>query len=312
MSEPCFVGIDIAQAHLDVAVRPADDRWRVPHTEAGLTALVDRLQRLAPSLVVVEATGGYQLDVVQALAQAAIPVVILNPRQIRDFAKAVGRLAKTDAIDADILALFAERIRPAPRPLPTADQQQLAAFVLRRRQLIEMLGAEENRLRLAHRSLRPQLHRHITWLRKQLKDLDGQIARQLRESPLWRGQDDLLRSVPGIGPHTGGLLIATLPELGHLSRHTIASLVGVAPLNQDSETHHGHRAIWGGRAPVRAGLYMATLVATRYNPAIKAFYQRLLAAGKPKKVALIAAMRKLLTILNAMLKHQQPWKPAHP
>jgi transposase len=308
---PCFVGIDIAKATLEVVVRPNDEHRAFPHDEAGLAHLVAYLQPLAPTLIVLEATGGYETDVAAALGLAQLPVAVVNPRQVRDFAKALGRLAKTDTIDAAVLALFAERIQPVAHSLPSEAQQDLTALLTRRRQLLEMLHAEQNRLALTRPALRPQLRAHIRWLEKRLADVDQDLQTRIQSSPLWRVTDHLLRTTPGIGPATTQLLIAALPELGTLSRQRIASLVGVAPFNCDSGQHRGVRMIWGGRAAVRHGLYMPTLVAVRYNPVLKAFYQRLLDAGKPKKVALIAAMRKLLTILNAMLKAQQPWQPVN-
>lgn len=235
-------------------------------------------------------------------------MAVVNPRQVRDFARATGKLAKTDAIDARVLALFAERVRPEPRRLPDEAGQALGALVTRRRQLLEMLTAEKNRLGSAARVLRKSIQRHIDWLNQELAKVDEDLGDMLRQSPLWREKDDLLRSVPGVGRVLSITLLAELPELGQLSAKQISALVGVAPLNRDSGTLRGRRSIWGGRAPVRAVLYMAALVATRYNPVIRAFYQRLLALGKAKKVALVACMRKLLIILNAILKHQTPWR----
>jgi transposase len=307
---PTFVGLDVSKAHLDVALRPTGTPFRVPHTEAGVTRLVTQLQAVHPQLIVLEATGGYETDVATALALAGLPVAIVNPRQVRDFAKAVGRLAKTDGLDATVLALFAERLRPAPQPLPDAAQQALAALVARRRQLVEMLTAERNRLGLATGRIKRDLQAHIHYLEQRLKDTNEDLRTVIRHSPLWRATDQLLRTVPGVGPTTALTLIADLPELGRLSRRQLAALVGVAPFNDDSGQRRGVRTIWGGRATVRAPLYMATLVATRCNPVIRAFYQRLRTAGKPAKVALVAAMRKLLSILNAMVKAQQPWQPA--
>jgi transposase len=305
----CFIGLDIAKDHIDVSVRPTEDRWQADQTEDGIGALIARVVALTPALVVVESTGGYETAVVTALAVAHVPVAVVNPRQVRDFAKAIGRLAKTDAIDAAVLALFAERVRPEVRPLPDEAHQELVALVTRRRQLLDMLTAERNRLATARRSVRASVQQHVRWLERRIHDADADLTTTIQQSPLWRATDDLLRSVPGIGPITSSLLIALLPELGALSRREIASLVGVAPLNRDSGQQRGRRVVWGGRASVRAPLYMATLVATRYNPVIRTFYQRLRAGGKPPLVALVAAMRKLLTILNAMLKHQQSWQP---
>lgn len=309
MAQPVFIGLDVAKAHLDGAQHPGDRTFRVAHDEAGLTALVSELRAIHPTLIVLEATGGYETDVAAALTLADLPVAIVNPRQVRDFAKALGRLAKTDAIDARVLALFADRVRPEPRPLPDPAQQALTALVARRRQLVDMLTAERNRLAFARGAIRADLRQHIHWLERRLHDTDGHLTQGICESPLWRAQDNLLRSVPGIGPVTASSLIAYLPELGDLTRRQIAALVGCAPLNRDSGPRRGTRRTWGGRATVRAPLYVATLVATRCNPTIRAFYRRLRAAGKAHKLALIAAMRKLLTILNAMMKHQQRWTP---
>jgi transposase len=305
----CFVGLDIAKDHIEVRVRPTADRWQADQTDSGIEALVARLVALTPALVVVESTGGYETAVVTALAVAQVPIAVVNPRQVRDFAKALGRLAKTDTIDAGVLALFAERVRPEVRWLPDEAHQELVARVTRRRQWLDMLTAERNRLATARRSVRPSVQQHVRWLERRIHDADADLTTTIRQSPLWRATDDLLRSVPGIGPITSSLLIALLPELGALSRREIASLVGVAPLNQDSGQHRGRRIVWGGRASVRAPLYMATLVATRHNPVIRTFYHRLRAVGKPPLVAIVAAMRKLLTILNAMVRHQQPWQP---
>ena len=305
----CYVGIDVAKDSLDVAVVPSREEWRVVHDGAGLAAVVERVRGLAPTGVVLEATGGWEAPLAGMLAAAGVPVAVVNPRQVRDFARATGQLAKTDAIDARILALFAERVRPEARPLPDQAAQALGALVTRRRQLLEMLTAEKNRLCPAPKALSKSIQQHIDWLNQSLAAVDRDLEDTLRQSPLWREKDDLLRSVPGVGPVLSITLLAELPELGSLNHKEIAALVGVAPLNRDSGTLRGRRTIWGGRAPVRAVLYMGALVATRHNPVIRAFYQRLLARGKAKKVALVACMRKLLTILNAMLKHQTPWLP---
>src|SRR5918911_5543302 len=304
-----FIGIDVAQATLEGAVRPTGKQWRVANDAAAIEGLVVRLRDLGPALIVLEATGGLELPLLAALGSAGLPVVAVNPRQVRDFAKALGKLAKTDAIDAQVLAHFAEAVRPAVRPLPDAATQALAALVTRRRQLVEMLVAEENRRRSAPVAIRADIQAHIALLRKRLKDLDTELGQALRASPLWREREDVLRSVPGIGPTVTATLLAELPELGTLGRKQIAALVGVAPLKRDSGTLRGKRSVWGGRATVRAALYMATLVATRHNPVIRALYARLLAVGKLKKVALTACMHKLLTILNALMKHRTRWAP---
>lgn len=308
MSGPCFVGIDVSKRALDVAwTTEPTATWRTTNDEVGWGALIAQLQVLPVALIVLEATGGYESGVATAVALVGLPVAIMNPRQVRDFAKARGILAKTDAIDAHVLADFAARMQPAPRPLADALQADLAALVARRRQLVDMLTAERNRAQQARPAVQKNLRAHITWLEKRVKDLDGETTTRLRNSPLWRGRDALLQSTPGVGPRTSARLIASLPELGRLTGREIAKLVGVAPLNDDSGTRTGVRRIWGGRAPVRQAVYMATVVAVRHNPVIRAFYLRLRSAGKPAKVALIAAMHKLLTILNAMLKQQTPW-----
>jgi transposase len=306
-----YVGIDLSKDYLDVAVNPTGQQWRMDNTEEGLGPLVEQLQGLSPVLVVLEATGSLQVPVAAALGAAGLPVAVVNPRQVRDFARATGKLAKTDKLDAQVLALFAERVRPVPRLLPDPQTQELNALLARRRQIVAMLVTEQNRLGTALPSVRPGIQEHIAWLEERLAGLHDKMAKLLRESPIWREKEDLLRGVPGVGPVVSLTLLAELPELGTLGRRQIASLVGVAPLNRDSGTLRGKRTVWGGRAKVRAALYMAALVATRFNPVLQAFYQRLLAAGKPKKVALIACMRKLLTILNAMLKHRTRWQPDH-
>jgi transposase len=307
---PCFVGIDVAKAWLDLAVRPSGMQWRIANAETELPALVARLGTLAPQLVVLEATGGYERNVVAALATAGLPVVVINPRQVRDFAKATGRLAKTDQLDAHILAHFAEAVHPEPRPLSDVATQQLAALLERRNQLVVMLTAEKNRQQQAVTNVRPLIEAHIAWLTAALDELNRDLDTALRASPLWREREELLRSVPGVGPILALTLLADLPELGSLGHKQLAALVGVAPLNRDSGSLRGKRLIWGGRARVRSALYMSALSAVRYNSVLRAFWTRLREQGKPPKVALVACMHKLLTILNAMLKHQTPWQPA--
>jgi transposase len=307
-----FIGIDVAKTRLDIAVRPAQEHWTAPNDDPGIGEVVQRLQELRPTLVVLEATGGLEIPVAAALAAAAVPLAVVNPRQVRNFAKAVGQLAKTDALDAHLLARFAEVIRPTPRPLPDADAQALSALLARRYQVLGMLVAEQQRLGTALPSVRPRLEAHIAWLREELADIDRDLRQTIRSSPLWREKDDLLRSVPGIGPVLSTTLVAELPELGQLDRKQIAALVGVAPLNCESGILRGRRIIWGGRSRVRAALYMATLVAIRYNPVIQQFYERLCAGGKAKKVALTACLHKLLIILNAILRQRIPWQmPSH-
>lgn len=310
-TEPVYVGIDVAKASLEVAVHQSADRWTVDYTDPAVATLVARLTTLTPVLIVLEATGGLEVPLVGALAAGGLPVVVVNPRQVRDFAKATGRLAKTDTLDAAVLAHFAAAVQPPVRPLPDAATQGLAALVTRRRQLVDMLTAERNRLSCAPRVLRTELQAHIRWLERRITGVDTALDQAVRTSPLWRVQEDLLRSAPGVGPILARTLLAQLPELGTLSRKTIATLVGVAPLNRDSGMFRGRRQVGGGRAAVRAVLYMGTLAAVRCNPVLRAFYLRLRAAGKLPKVALTACMHKLLTILNAMMKHQQRWDSTH-
>ena len=311
-----YVGIDVAQAELVVAVRaPAtpDDGapgWTVPNDPAGVTTLRRQLQQRAPALIVLEATGGLERLVASTLGAAGLPVAVVNPRQVRDFAKATGQLAKTAALDAQVLAHFAAAVQPPARPLPDQQTVELAALLTRRRQLVQQVTAERHRLaRTTLRRVRRRIQAHVRWLQRELAQVDRDLDQALQASPLWRAQEDVLQSAPGVGKVLTRTLLAELPELGRLSRQQVATLVGVAPLNRDSGTWRGRRGTWGGRGAVRAVLYMATLTATRYPGPIRTFYQRLCAAGKPKKVALVACMRKLLTILNAMLRDQQPWQP---
>jgi transposase len=306
---PVFVGIDVSKARLDIALGPSGDTESVCNDETGITTLVKRLLAVKPTLIVLEASGGLQRSLVHALADAELPVIVVNPRQVRDFAKATGQLAKTDRIDAGVLARFGEAVRPGLRALPDASTEELRALIARRRQLTEMIVAERNRLSSAARPLRKRIKAHVRWLEAELERADTELDQSIRQSPIWREQEDLLKSVPGIGSVISRTLLAELPELGKLSRKQIAALVGVAPLNWDSGTLRGRRAVWGGRACVRAALYMAALVASRRNPVIRNFYTRLRAAGKAPKVALVACVRKLLTILNAMLKHRTHWSP---
>ena len=307
MSPLVFVGIDVSLTRLDIALRPGASSSH-PHDESAIAAVVEQLRALSPTLIVLEATGGMEIPLTSALATAGLPVVVVNPRQVRDFAKASGHLAKTDALDAQVLAQFAEVMRPQLRPLPDAETRALAALLTRRRQLVEMLTAEKNRLLRAAAPIRKRVRAHIAWLERELEHTNTELAEAIRHSSVWREKDELLQSVPGVGPVLTSTLLASLPELGTLTNKQIAALVGIAPLNRDSGTLRGRRTVWGGRAQVRAVLYMGAMVAARFNPVIRTFYQRLQRAGKAKKVALTACMRKLLTILNAMLKHRTPWR----
>lgn len=304
------IGIDVSKDALAIAVYPTGAQWTTATTDSAIAGLVTQLAALGPTVVVLEATGGYETAIAAACASGGVPVAVVNPRQVRAFAHACGRTAKTDAIDATVLARFGAKIQPAPRPLPDAATQALAAWVARRRQLLEMLGAEQRRLAQATTTvIRRDLRNHIRWLERRVQDVDHDIDQAIQRSPLWRVQEDLLRTVPGVGPTTARTLLAELPELGRLDRRTIAALAGVAPFNRDSGRWRGRRTIGGGRASVRTSLYMAALVASRYNPVLRAFYQRLRALGKAPKTALVAVMRKLLTMLNAMLKHHTAWNP---
>jgi transposase len=308
---PVFVGIDVSKGSLDVHILPENTAFSVPRTPAGLDDLVGQLQRRGPELIVLEATGGFEVMVAAGLAAAQLPLAVVNPAQVRAFARALGRLAKTDRLDAEVIALFAERVRPEPRPIADEQSSQLAELITRRRQLVEMIGMEANRRQQARH---PRILRGIDYtmqaLQAALTELDHDIDELIRRTPAWRENDDLLQSVPGVGPVTSRTLLAELPELGKLTRRRLAALVGVAPINRDSGQHRGVRAIHGGRSDVRNVLYMATIVAIRWNEAIRAVYQRLRERGRPFKVAVIAASRKLLTILNAIIRDQRPWQSA--
>ena len=309
--EQTYIGIDVSKDRLDVHVRPSEEAFAVGRDGEGLAALIERVGMLDPYLVVLEATGGFELTVAAALVAAGVPLAVVNPRQIRDFARATGQLAKTDALDAKAIARFAEMVRPEPRAVPDEQARALGELVARRRQVIEMMTAARNRRRqLTSRRLIKSVDRLLAVLLKELAELDRDVGEGIRGTPAWRERDELLRSVPGIGDIVSRTLIADLPELGRLDRKQIAALVGVAPLNRDSGKMRGRRTTWGGRAKVRSALYMAALVASRHNPVLTAFYQRLVSAGKAKKVAITAVMRKLLTILNAIIRDRRPWQTA--
>lgn len=303
-----FIGIDVSKAHLDVAVHQPASHWRVANNEAGIAELAQRLQALKPTSVVLEATGGFELPLVTGLMHARLPVHVLNPRRVRDFARATGHLAKSDKLDAKVLAHFASILQLEPRPIPTDEEEQLTALLTRRRQIVDMLAVEKNRLLTVRATLRADIEEHIAWLEQKLDTLNGAIDRFVQSSSVWRAKDQLLRTVPGVGRVTASTLLAMLPELGTLNRQQIAALVGLAPMNKDSGNRQGKRRVYGGRAAVRKVLYMAALSASQRNPRIRAFYEHLLAQGKQKKVALTACMRKLLVILNTMVRNDQPWR----
>jgi transposase len=302
-----FIGVDVSKERLDCFCRPTGTRFSYDNTPPGIAALVQWVEGQQPQLIVLEATGGLERPLVAALVVAQLPVVVVNPRQVRDFARATGQLAKTDRIDAEVIAHFGEAVNPEVRPWPDHLTQQMDALMTRRRQLVQMLAAERNHLVSAPVQVQNYVKEHIVQLEELIKKLDQDIDQMITRSPIWKAKENLLLSVKGVGPVLSRTLLAELPELGRLSRQEISKLVGVAPLNNDSGKHKGKRSCWGGRASVRGPLYMATLSATRCNPVIKEFYQRLLAKGKLKKVAIVACMRKMLTILNAMIKGNRPW-----
>lgn len=309
MTERIYVGIDVSKLRLDVDQSPMSAPRQFEQSPTGHAALVEHLQALGPELIVMEATGGLEIPIAAHLASSGLPVVVVNPRQARDFAKAVGVLAKTDAVDAQVLARFAASVRPQVRALKSAQTRELEALLTRRRQIVDMITAENHRLSSARSRIARQIRQHIIWLKKRLDEADHDLDQEVRHSPIWQHQLELLTSVPGVGRITAIALLAQLPELGRLSHREVSALVGVCPYNRDSGTLHGRRTIWGGRAAVRAKLYMAAIVGTRHNPVLRAFYRRLVDAGKPKKVAIVACMRKLIVILNAMIKNNQPWQP---
>ena len=310
MSEHYFVGIDVSKAHLDVSIRPDEEISSFANSEAGIAELVERLDSLTPELIVLEATGGLETPLVIALAAQGLPVVVINARQVRDFAKAAGRLAKTDQIDAQVLAQFAEVMRPAVRALPDAKARALEAILARRRQLVEMIIAEGNRLFACHdANVKTDIEAHLEYLKGRRSALDEVLLAAVEADPDWSRKATLLQSVPGVGSVLSATLLAELPELGHLSPKRIAALVGVAPINRDSGKLKGYRGTWGGRSNIRSPLYMAAVVAARWNPVLREFYQRLVARGKNKKVALVACMRKLIVILNAILRTKTSWHP---
>lgn len=308
MNQRISVGIDVSKGSLDWAAWPAGGGGQMANDDDGIAALVARCRELGPERIVLEATGGYEVACASALLAAELPVVVVNPRQVRDFAKALGLLAKTDALDAQVLARFAGVIRPELRPLPDETARELEALIARRRQLVGMQTMEKNRLRQALPKLRAGIREHLEWLRRQIADTNNGLRQMLEDSPAWQVKAELLRTAPGVGDVTALTLLAELPELGTLNRKQIAALVGVAPLNRDSGLHKGKRSTWGGRASVRSALYMAALSVVRTGKGpLAAFHQRLTATGKPYKVALTAVMRKLLIALNAMLRDQKPW-----
>ena len=300
-----YVGVDISRDTLDIAIQGDDKPRQFMNNQDGIRKACDFLSRLKPTLIVFEATGGYEIPLYIALNEVNLPAAPVNPRQVRDFARATGKLAKTDVLDARVIAHFAAALHPQPRPIP--ESHEIKEIVARRNQLVQMIVAEKNRYHSARKSIKERIQAHIQWLEEELDNTNKELEQRIRNNPEWQKKDDLLQSMPGVGPVLSTTLLADLPELGKLNRRQIAALTGVAPLNRDSGTLRGKRTIWGGRATVRGALYMATLVATRFNPEISQLYQRLLSAGKLKKVAIVACMRKLLIILNSMVKHNNKW-----
>jgi len=306
--EKVYVGIDVSKARLDVSLYPENDCRTFSYDEKGMAAITEYLRKVRPAIVVLEATGGYEMLIAASLGTAGIAVALTNPRQIRDFAKATGKLAKTDSIDARVIAHFAAAIKPLPKPVSDDLAQEFKDMLLRRRQVIDMITAEKNRLGKARGTVKKHIEAHIRWLQEELDDISQRLSEMVKNSPIWREKDSKLQSIPGVGPVLSLTLLADLPELGALNRRQISALVGVAPFNRDSGKMRGKRTVWGGRSKVRAALYMSTLVATRYNPVIKEFYLRLCLAGKAKKVALTACMRKFLTIINAIIRTGTTWR----
>jgi transposase len=303
-----FVGIDVSKSWLDFAVHEQAGAFRTGNDDTGIASLVKQLRKLKPALIVLEPTGGFEMLVVAELTHAGLPTVVVNAKRVRDFARATGQLAKTDKLDAKVLAHFAAAVRPAVRNLRSEGEEQLTALLTRRKQVLDMLTMEKNRLVTVRAKMRLEIEAHIQWLSRSLKELDKEIKAFVEGTPVWKEKDALLQSVPGVGPVTSATMLGMLPELGQLNRQEIAALVGVAPLNKDSGKKQGKRRVYGGRADVRSVLYMAALAAKKFNPVIKEFYERLIKHGKEKKVALTACMRKLLVILNAMMRTNQPWR----
>lgn len=308
MAHEAYVGIDVSKQQLDVVTLPGGEWQSFRNDEEGIALLREQMLGLRPKLIVLEATGKYERAAAVALAVAGLPVAVVNPRQVRDFAKAMGKLAKTDRVDAGIIAQFGERLRPEARGVPEKEVRELDALITRRAQLKEMITSEKNRMGIASRAVKPAIQAHVRWMEAQLEEIDGELERVIENSPVWRAKEDLLTSVPGIGVGTARTLIAKLPELGQVTSRQAAALVGVAPFANDSGKQKGQRRIWGGRASVRSALYMATLTAIRWNPVIRAHYEQLRARGKLFKVAMVACMRKLLLLLDAMVRKNEHWR----
>jgi transposase len=307
MGKQTYVGIDVAKDSMEVTVHEGKEHWNYANDESGLAKLVTKMKKLSPNLIVLEATGGYEITIAAEIQSNGFPVAVVNPRHIRDFAKSVGILAKTDILDARVIARFAATVQPPSRVLPESETQELGAIIMRRKQMIAMLTAEKNRLQQANQAVKERIQIHITWLKQELDDINKEMNKMVQNNEEWKEKDEIIQSVPGVGPNLSFTLLADFPELGTLNRKQTAALSGIAPFNRDSGTLRGKRTIWGGRDIVRTATYMSAFVAIRYNPLLKCFFQRLVAAGKPYKVAIVACMRKLLCILNAMLKNRTTW-----
>ncbi|WWX24697.1 IS110 family transposase [Candidatus Dehalogenimonas loeffleri] len=307
MEMESFVGIDISKATIDVAVHENKEHWTFTNDENGIKKLANLMRKVSPSLIVMESTGSYEVAATYELSARGFSVAVVNPRHIRDFARSTGLLAKTDGLDARVIARFAATIKPSPRILPDEDTQKLAAIMARRRQVVAMLTAEKNRLGQANHTVKERIKQHISWLEQELDDINKESGSMIESNTEWKEKSDIMQSVPGVGPNLSLTLLSDMPELGNLNRKEIAALCGLAPFNRDSGQRRGQRSIWGGRSSVRAAIYMAAFSAVRWNPLLREFYQRLVDSGKRRKVALVACMRKLLCILNAMLKNRTVW-----
>jgi transposase len=307
MGKPNYVGVDVAKDSMEVTVHEGKEHWVYANDENGLIKFLSKMKRLSPALIVLEATGGYEITIAGELQSRGFPMAVVNPRHIRDFAKSLGILAKTDYLDAKVIARYAATVQPPPRLLPDEESQRLGAIMMRRRQIVGMLTSEKNRLQQAAPAVRERIKQHINWLKEELDDINKELKQLVEDNPEWKEKSEIMQSIPGVGPNLAITLLSDFPELGNLNRKQIAALGGVAPFNRDSGTLRGKRTVWGGREVVRSATYMSTFVAIRFNPLLKAFFERLIVAGKPYKVAIVACMRKLLCILNAMLKNRTSW-----
>jgi transposase len=307
MGKGRYIGIDVAKDSMEVMAHEGTEHWNFPNDEAGIAKLITRMKKLSPTLIVLEATGGYEITIATELHSGGFPVAVVNPRHIRDFARSIGILAKTDILDAKVIARYAATVQPTPRALPAEETKRLGSIMMRRRQIVAMRTAEKNRLQQADPAVKERIKVHINWLEQELDDINKELKQMIESNPEWKEKNDIIQSVPGVGPNLAITILSDFPELGYLNRKQTAALSGVAPFNRDSGTMHGKRCIWGGRGVVRTAAYMCTISAIRFNPTLKSFYKRLVDAGKLRKVAMVACMRKLLCILNAMIKNHTTW-----